>query len=71
MADAVAAVYPGVSRISEVQKLLRGLADRVAVVWCVYMHSAAMWPIRGHYRCRTCGRSYLIDWAARHTANHV
>lgn len=32
--------------------------SRVDTLWCSLMHEEIMWPIHGHYECRTCGRSY-------------
>ena len=36
--------------------------ERLGVQWCRMMHKEAMWPMRGRYQCRTCGRSYLVPW---------
>ena len=41
------------------------LSGRLGMLWCHAMHDASMWPIHGTYRCRSCGRSYLVPWAAR------
>ena len=45
-------------------------------LWCSFLHDSPMWPIRGHYECRTCGRQYRVPWAepertgaAAHPAN--
>ena len=27
------------------------------------MHNSPMWPISGHYRCRACGRNFVVSWA--------
>jgi hypothetical protein len=35
---------------------------RVAVLWCRLMHNEPMWPLHGHYECRTCGRRYRVCW---------
>jgi len=32
-------------------------------LWCTFVHDSPMWPIRGHYECRTCGRQYRVLWA--------
>jgi hypothetical protein len=37
---------------------------KLRALWCAATHDAPMWPIHGQYRCRTCGRSYLVPWAA-------
>ncbi len=33
-----------------------------ARAWCKLMHSEAMWPVAGYYRCRTCLRQYPVSW---------
>jgi hypothetical protein len=38
------------------------LAERLSIFWCAMMHDEPMWPIHGNYRCRLCGRSYLVPW---------
>jgi hypothetical protein len=40
------------------------LATRIRVLWCCLMHNAPMWPIHESYRCRTCGCTYPVPWAA-------
>ena len=42
------------------------MAGRLGVMWCSLMHDAPTWPIRGTYRCRTCGRSYPVPWAGEY-----
>jgi hypothetical protein len=32
-------------------------------LWCAVMHDSTMWPIHGHYVCRTCGRRHPVPWA--------
>ena len=34
------------------------LQSKVDTVWCSLMHESIMWPVHGHYECRTCGRRY-------------
>jgi hypothetical protein len=34
------------------------LQSRIDTVWCGLMHESIMWPVHGHYECRTCGRRY-------------
>ena len=34
------------------------LQSRIDTVWCRLMHESILWPIHGHYECRTCGRRY-------------
>jgi len=38
-------------------------AGRFGTLWCDFMHDSPMWPIRGEYECRTCGRRYPVPWA--------
>ena len=38
------------------------LTKRLAELWCDFMHDSVMWPIHGHYECRTCGRQYEVQW---------
>src|SRR5712692_3222483 len=38
-------------------------AWRFGTLWCDFMHDSPMWPIRGEYECRTCGRRYPVPWA--------
>jgi hypothetical protein len=40
-----------------------GLFQRWAEWWCYLFHSNTMWPLRGHYSCRTCRRTYPVPWA--------
>ena len=52
------------------RKFRPNLFKRLGIRWCRMMHDSAMWPIGGHYRCRTCGRSFLVQWA-RESADPV
>lgn len=36
---------------------------KLGTLWCGLMHDSAMWPMHGHYECRTCGRIYPVAWA--------
>jgi hypothetical protein len=36
--------------------------ETVRCFWCRCMHEAAMWPIHGCYRCRTCHRRHPVPW---------
>jgi hypothetical protein len=38
-------------------------AGKLGALWCTVMHDSPMWPIRGEYQCRTCGRHYPVPWA--------
>jgi hypothetical protein len=40
------------------------LFERLAAMWCRIMHDSPMWPVRGRYRCRACGRRYVVPWAS-------
>lgn len=40
------------------------LAIRLRTRWCCLMHDEPMWPIRESYRCRICGCTYPVPWAA-------
>jgi hypothetical protein len=42
------------------------LAERLSELWCDFMHDSPMWPIHGHYQCRTCGRLYRVPWTESH-----
>lgn len=48
-----------------------GLLERFSIRWCRMMHDAPMWPIRGHYLCRACGRSFQVPWATEPAAPPV
>ena len=37
----------------------------IADLWCRLTHPAPMWPVNGHYRCRTCRRQYQVPWEVR------
>lgn len=36
---------------------------RFGTLWCDCMHDSPMWPVRGEYECRTCGRRCPVPWA--------
>ena len=38
------------------------MIDRINKIWCNMMHDSPMWPIHGHYECRTCGREFPVNW---------
>ena len=44
---------------------------RLGIRWCRMMHDAPMWPIRGHYLCRSCGRNFQIPWATEPASKPV
>jgi hypothetical protein len=39
--------------------MFRQLRWRIGTIWCSLTHESLMWPVHGHYECRTCGRRYL------------
>jgi len=41
---------------------MNNLWDRFAIGWCRRFHSRTSWPIRGHYECLTCQRTYPVPW---------
>ena len=49
--------------MSDQRKFWPNLFECVGVYWCRMMHNSPMWPIRGRYHCRSCGRAFLIPWA--------
>ncbi len=51
---------------SSVSSLLSKAGD----VWCELMHDDIMWPVEGHYRCRTCLREYPVEWGNQEAAAH-
>jgi hypothetical protein len=38
--------------------MFRELQWELGAIWCSLMHESVMWPVHGHYECRTCGRRY-------------
>jgi hypothetical protein len=40
----------------------RNAASKLGAIWCGFMHDSPMWPIHGQYQCRTCGRTYPVQW---------
>ena len=38
------------------------MLDRISEAWCKTMHSDAMWPIHGRYRCARCLREHRVEW---------
>jgi hypothetical protein len=41
---------------------MEAMMTRITDAWCSLMHESPMWPIHGHYQCRTCGREYPVLW---------
>ena len=38
--------------------MFRKLSPIIGKIWCSLAHRSVMWPVHGHYECRTCGRCY-------------
>lgn len=36
--------------------------ERIADLWCRFMHTEPMWPSHGWYECRKCGRRHRVCW---------
>jgi hypothetical protein len=53
------------------RKLRPNLFEHLRILWCRMMHDSPMWPIRGQYRCRSCGRSFLVPWVSEPAAEPV
>ncbi len=54
----------------------RGLRSKIGTAWCSLTHESLMWPVHGHYECRTCGRRYpafaeppVANWTTRAALN--
>jgi len=45
--------------------------ERLGIHWCRGMHDSPMWPVRGHYQCRTCHRSFQVPWAGEPAARAI
>jgi len=41
--------------------------ESLGLWWCNLMHHSARWPMRGRYRCATCGRRYTVCWESGRT----
>jgi hypothetical protein len=48
-------------RNTSVQTVQLGI-ERFGFWWCNLTHNAPMWPIRGRYECRICGRHHNVPW---------
>lgn len=57
--------------MSDQRKFRPNLFERLSIWWCRTMHDSPMWPSRGRYRCRACGRSFLVPWASKPAAGPV
>jgi len=40
------------------------LKNRIEELWCIHMHSATMWPFKGHYQCGVCLRQFPVAFEA-------
>ncbi len=38
--------------------MLERLREKIGAIWCSLAHESPMWPLHGHYECRTCGRRF-------------
>lgn len=38
--------------------MFRQVRESIGTIWCTLAHDSLMWPVHGHYDCRTCGRRY-------------
>jgi len=52
--------------------MFKELRSRLGTIWCKFRHESLMWPVHGHYQCRTCGRYYpafaeaqMANWTTR------
>jgi len=52
--------------------MFRQFGSRIGTIWCNVTHESLMWPVHGHYKCRTCGRRYpafteapMVNWTKR------
>lgn len=52
--------------------MFKQFGSRIGTIWCNLAHESLMWPVHGHYKCRTCGRSYpafteapIVNWTKR------
>jgi hypothetical protein len=52
------------SAVLDQRQFRPSLFERLSIRWRRMMHDSPMWPIRGHYRCRTCGRRFPVQWAS-------
>jgi hypothetical protein len=41
---------------------MRAILNHLADLWCRVMHTGALWPVGGFYRCRQCLRSHPVCW---------
>jgi len=52
--------------------MFKELRCTFGTIWCQLKHDSLMWPVHGHYQCRTCGRHYpafaepqMANWTKR------
>ena len=57
--------------MSQQRKFLPSVLERLRTRWCRMVHNAPMWPIRGQYRCRACGRNFPVPWTGESVAEPV
>jgi hypothetical protein len=49
---------PAVPAHARGRNALRTLGD----LWCRTMHNDVTWPVRGHYHCKRCWRTYAVPF---------
>jgi hypothetical protein len=52
-------------------RFLQSTCSALGEFWCQAMHSDAMWPVKGEYRCRKCLRRYPVAWEAKEGGPHA
>lgn len=57
--------------MSQLQRFGNRLLETLGALWCRLMHHEPMWPIRGNYECRICGRRFPVPWENEHLAGPV
>jgi hypothetical protein len=40
------------------------MLERIEELWCIHMHTATMWPFKGHYQCGVCLRQFPVSFEA-------
>ena len=61
LSDLALRVHPECDMISKIDEFF----EKLGRLWCAFAHNSVMWPINGHYRCRTCLRLYPVSWEQR------
>ena len=45
----------------------RNAWEALGELWCRTMHDEVTWPVRGHYHCKQCWRTYEVPFPEKHT----